>query len=79
MIKRERFQHLAKALETMPVVALIGSRQVGKTTLALEVSKQLKKPVTYIDLESDTDFNKLTDSEAYLKRFSEHLLIIDEV
>jgi len=63
----------------MPVIALIGPRQVGKTTLALEVSKKLDKPVTYIDLESDADFNKLTDAETYLKRFSGQLLIIDEV
>lgn len=63
----------------MPVVALIGPRQVGKTTLALEVSKKLDKPVTYIDLESDADFNKLTDAETYLKRFRDQLLIIDEV
>ena len=63
----------------MPVVALIGSRQVGKTTLALEVSRKIKKPVTHIDLESDADFNKLTDAEAYLKRFAGQLLIIDEV
>jgi predicted AAA+ superfamily ATPase len=63
----------------MPVVALIGSRQVGKTTLALEVSKKIKKPVTHIDLESDADFNKLTDAEAYLNRFAGQLLIIDEV
>ncbi|TVQ95127.1 MAG: ATP-binding protein, partial [Bacteroidetes bacterium] len=79
MIKRERFIHLLKAIKSMPVVALIGPRQVGKTTLALEVSKKLDKPVTYIDLESDADFNKLTDAETYLKRFSGQLLIIDEV
>lgn len=63
----------------MPVVALIGSRQVGKTTLALEVAKHFEKKVSYIDLESDADFNKLTDAEAFLKRFSGQLLIIDEV
>jgi hypothetical protein len=79
MIGRELFLQLLKALQSMPVVALIGSRQVGKTTLALEVSKKLEKPVTYIDLESDADFNKLTDAEAYLKRFDGELLIIDEV
>ncbi len=79
MIQREKYHDLVKALHTMPVVALIGSRQVGKTTLALEVSKKIEKPVTYIDLESDADFNKLTDAEAYLKRFPGQLLIIDEV
>ena len=73
------FKHLLKALQSMPVVALIGPRQVGKTTLALEVSKKTEKPVSYVDLESDADFNKLTDAEAYLRRFSGQLLIIDEV
>ena len=63
----------------MPVVALIGPRQVGKTTLALEVAKNFKKTTIYIDLELDSDFNKLSDAEAYLKRFSNQLLIIDEV
>jgi len=79
MIQREKSQQLVDALQSMPVVALIGPRQVGKTTLALEVSKKLQKPVSYIDLESDADFNKLSDAEAYLKRFSGQLLIIDEV
>ena len=79
MIRREKFQPLVKALQSMPVVALIGPRQVGKTTLALEVSKKIEKQVTHIDLESDADFNKLTDAEAYLKRFDGKLLIIDEV
>ncbi len=79
MIRRERFQSLVRALESMPVVALIGSRQVGKTTLALEVAREIDKPVTHIDLESDADFNKLTDAEAYLGRFDGQLLIIDEV
>ncbi|MFO7789000.1 MAG: ATP-binding protein [Bacteroidales bacterium] len=79
MIHREKYHQLVDALNTMPVVALIGPRQVGKTTLALEVAKHFHKPVTYIDLELDSDLNKLTDAEAYLKRFPNQLLIIDEV
>lgn len=79
MIKREKYHHLITALQKMPVVTLIGPRQAGKTTLALEVSKQIEKPVTYVDLESDSDFNKFSDAEAYLKRFAGQLLIIDEV
>ncbi|MEX1191400.1 MAG: ATP-binding protein [Brumimicrobium sp.] len=79
MIKREIQEKLENALNSMPVVALLGSRQVGKTTSALEVSKLIEKKTTYLDLESDADFNKLRDPEAYLKRFSNELLIIDEV
>jgi len=79
MIKREIQENLEKALQDMPVVALLGPRQVGKTTLALEVAKNIQKKATYLDLESDADFNKLTDAEAYLKRVEGELLIIDEV
>jgi predicted AAA+ superfamily ATPase len=79
MVIRGIQTNLEKALLTMPVVALLGPRQVGKTTLALQVAEQIKKKATYLDLESDADFNKLSDTEAYLKRFEGELLIIDEV
>jgi len=79
MVSRTQQETLERALESMPVVALLGPRQVGKTTLALQIADLTKKPTTYLDLESDADFNKLTDAEAYLKRFAGELLIIDEV
>jgi predicted AAA+ superfamily ATPase len=79
MINRELQEKLENALKTMPVVALLGPRQVGKTTLALEVVKSISKKATYLDLESDADYNKLNDPEAYLKRMEGELLIIDEV
>ena len=64
----------------MPAVALLGPRQVGKTTLALEISKNnFSKPVSYIDLELDSDLAKLDDAESYLRTFENKLLIIDEV
>lgn len=79
MIHRVLQDQLQKALQTMPVVALLGPRQVGKTTLALLVAEKTSKNTTYLDLESDADFNKLTDAEAFLKRFDNKILIIDEV
>ena len=64
----------------MPVVAILGSRQVGKTTLAFAISNnKLDKKVAYLDLELDSDLAKLVDPEAFLKRFEGQLLIIDEV
>ncbi len=62
-----------------PVVALLGPRQVGKTTLALEIAKSTQKQTAYLDLELDSDLAKLDDAEAYLRRFDNILLIIDEV
>ncbi|MCC5918005.1 MAG: ATP-binding protein [Cryomorphaceae bacterium] len=79
MVKRSFQEIIVNALQVMPVVAILGPRQVGKTTLALSISKLLSKKSIYLDLESDSDFIKFTDAEAYLKRFEGTLLIIDEV
>jgi hypothetical protein len=79
MIKRSLEVNLRGALAAMPVVALLGPRQVGKTTLALEIAKAADKPTAYLDLELDSDLAKLDDSEAYLRRFEGKMLIIDEV
>lgn len=80
MIQRDITANLVNALQNMPVVALLGPRQVGKTTLALEIAEHgIPKKSNYLDLELDTDLSKLDDTEAYLRRFQNQLLIIDEV
>ena len=80
MIPRLLSADLLKALEAMPAVALLGPRQVGKTTLAHEIANsQIEKKTSYMDLELDSDLAKLDDAESYLKRFENRLLIIDEV
>lgn len=63
----------------MPVVALLGPRQAGKTTLALVIAESIQKKTAYLDLELDSDLAKLSDAEGYLRRFENKLLIIDEV
>lgn len=71
---------LINALQQVPVVVLLGPRQVGKTTLALSLSNEaLGKNSSYLDVELPSDRNKLADAEAYLMRFDNQLLIIDEV
>lgn len=80
MIERILKYKLLSALENVPAVALLGARQTGKTTLALQISEEiLDKKFAYLDLELDTDLNKLDDPESYLRRFQNQLLIIDEV
>lgn len=79
MIKRDLQKTVLAALSNMPVVALLGPRQVGKTTLALQLAELVGKETAYLDLELDSDLAKLTDAEAYLRRFEHKLLIIDEV
>jgi predicted AAA+ superfamily ATPase len=80
VITRSLENRFNRALDSMPVVALLGPRQVGKTTLALEIAgKRLEKKWAYLDLELESDLSKLTDAESYLKGFEGRLLIIDEV
>jgi uncharacterized protein len=82
-ITRDLENNLANALRNMPVVALIGPRQVGKTTLAIKLGQKPDflngKAFQYLDLELDSDLNKLQDAESFLRRFENTLLIIDEV
>ncbi|WP_026969232.1 ATP-binding protein [Algoriphagus terrigena] len=80
MIHRTLEDKLIQGLRSMPVVVILGPRQVGKTTLALEFAQPLlDKPVHYLDLELDSDLAKLDDAESYLRRFENQLLVIDEV
>lgn len=52
----------------------------GKTTLALKVAEQFPdKKTSYLDLELDSDLNKLHDPESFLRHQENQLLIIDEV
>ena len=77
MIGRRIYAELAERLEETPAVALIGPRQVGKTTLALEIAEA--RPSIYLDLESDADRAKLTEPELYLSEHEDKLVILDEV
>jgi len=80
MIPRRALDNLRVSLSRFPVVALLGPRQVGKTTLALALQKSLGSESTrYLDLESPADRAKLTDAEAYLEAQHGRLVILDEV
>jgi predicted AAA+ superfamily ATPase len=77
MFKRHLQALLAEELQLSPAVALLGPRQVGKTTLALEVARDI--PHIYLDLESERDRSKLAQSELYLESHLDKLVILDEV
>lgn len=72
----------AKVLERIahqPAIALLGPRQVGKTTLARQLQSEIQKESIYLDLESPEDYHKLSNLENYLVQREDKLLIIDEV
>jgi len=77
MIERRIASELIELLDAMPAVALLGPRQVGKTTLALAIADQ--QPSIYLDLESDADRARLAEPELYLAEHQDRLVIMDEV
>lgn len=77
MIKRALAAPLVEALAHSPAVALLGPRQSGKTTLALEIAR--RRPAVYLDLETEQDRGKLHPPELYLADHQDRLVIIDEV
>ncbi len=80
MIQRIELKALAGLLKTNPAVALLGARQIGKTTLAQLYSFKSKKEVLYLDLELESHFTRLqNDAESYLLNHKDKLIIIDEV
>ena len=74
-ISENQIKHLLKGF---PCVAIVGPRQVGKTTLAKLIQKEYKLSI-YLDLEFQKDYLKLEDAETYLQQFEDYLVIIDEV
>ena len=77
MIKRRIHDKLVESIDHSPAVGLLGPRQVGKTTLALEMGAT--RPSLYLDLESPTDRAKLADAGRYLAEHEDKLVILDEV
>ena len=77
MFQRHLLPLLAEELQHSPAVALLGPRQVGKTTLALEAAQTI--PSIYLDLESERDRAKLAQPELYLADHLDKLVILDEV
>lgn len=77
MINRHIATELNELLDSYPAVALLGPRQVGKTTLAHAIGEQ--RPSIYLDLESDADRAKLSEPELYLADHENELVILDEV
>ena len=77
MIERKVRQDVEKALNRQPAVAIIGTRQVGKTTLALDIAED--RDSVYLDLESYEDRDRLQDPILFFSQFEDSLIILDEI
>lgn len=56
---------------------MLGARQVGKTTLALEIAES--RPAVYLDLESPADRGRISEPELYFADHADELVILDEI
>ena len=77
MIGRRLKSAVHRLLDRNPAVVLIGPRQVGKTTLARQVSRE--RDAVYVDLELPSDLAKIADIEQYCAESAGRLVILDEV
>jgi uncharacterized protein len=77
MFARSLKPKIIDSLSWNPAVAILGPRQAGKTTLALDIGKQM--PSVYLDMENPQDRQRLQSPAAYLRTQRDKLVILDEV
>ena len=73
-LKRNDTARLEYLLDRFPVVAIVGTRQSGKTTL----SKQLRPNWLYMDLENPRDYDRISYDPLLFFEQNPHAVIIDE-
>ncbi len=77
MIPRRALDDVRRALTRQAATALLGPRQVGKTTLAQEIARTTRS--LYLDLQSRADRTRLSDPRLFLRNFEDRLVILDEI
>ena len=77
MLPRRQLALVKEALARQAAVALIGPRQVGKTTLALTLADEV--PSLYLDLEASEDRRKLAEPAVFLRQYEDRLVVLDEI
>ncbi len=78
MVPRHVTSPLQLLLSEFPAVALLGARQVGKTTLARHLVG-LHPEAHYLDLERPSHRVRLDEPELYLSAHAQELVVLDEV
>jgi uncharacterized protein len=77
MLERTLQTELTNLLQESPSVVIMGPRQVGKTTLALNVAVQI--PCVYLDLENRLDAAKAENITTFYAENRDKLIVLDEV
>ncbi len=77
--RNEHVEAILGRLKSFPALAILGPRQIGKTTLARQVARQAASPVHWLDLENPADLNRLIDDPLLVLDELRGLVVIDEV
>ncbi len=77
MYTRKIESEILEALDRQAAVILLGPRQCGKTTMALDIAN--KKKGIYLDLEAESDRAKLQSPELYFEQYEDQLVVLDEI
>ncbi len=78
MFNRQALEKVRHELGHSPAVAILGARQVGKTTLARQIAA-LHGGALYLDLENNGDRARLTQPGAFFRANREHMVVLDEI
>jgi len=76
MIPRRIERTVREALDRQAAVALVGPRQVGKTTIARSIADDVRS--VYLDLETPEDRRKLAEPALFLREYEDRLVVLDE-
>ena len=76
--RRYHLRRLTQLLRASPVVALLGARQIGKSTLARQLVAARRGPTTWFDLENPADLARLADPGLELPPLR-GLVVLDEI
>lgn len=72
-------EQIKRHLRVQPICAILGARQVGKTTLARQFAKQHSQKVEFFDLENPTHLKSLETPMLTLSKYNNCLVVIDEI
>lgn len=78
-INRTLETEILKLSTFFPAVAVVGPRQVGKTSLVKAIQNKLDRPSIYLDLENPSDLAKLENPALFLDPLANQTVILDEV
>lgn len=76
--RKADLQRIRTLFRTFPVVGILGPRQIGKTTLAMEIARGREPKTARFDLEKPADLARLADPSLALEGLR-GLVVIDEI